>query len=104
MQKHAFRMNLLPGKAAEYRRRHDAIWPELSELLREAGVTDYSVHLDPDTNALFAVLWRHDDHRKEALPEHPVMQRWWAHMADLMETNPDNSPKVVDLETMFHLP
>ena len=103
MQKIAFRMTLLPGMAEEYRRRHDAIWPELVELLRGAGVEDYSIHLDPETNALFAVLWRSDDHAMEDLPSHPVMQRWWAYMEDIMETNPDQSPKSVDLETVFHL-
>ncbi|WP_186766497.1 L-rhamnose mutarotase [Puniceibacterium confluentis] len=104
MQKFAFRMTLLPGKAADYRKRHDEIWPELVHLLRDAGISDYSIHLDPETNALFAVLWRRDDHTMEALPGHPVMQRWWAHMADLMATNPDASPQVVVLDTVFHLP
>lgn len=104
MEKVAFRMTLLPGMEAEYRRRHDAIWPELVALLREAGVQDYSIHLDPDTNALFAVLWRRSDHRMDDLSNDPVMQKWWAYMGDIMETNPDNSPKVVNLRTMFHLP
>ena len=43
---------------AEYRRRHDEIWPELVALLKEAGVSDYSIHLDRETNTLFGVLWR----------------------------------------------
>jgi L-rhamnose mutarotase len=104
MQKFAFRMRLKPGCEAEYRRRHDAIWPELAALLREAGISDYSIHLDRETGLLFAVLWRSDDHRMDALPAHPVMRRWWAHMADIMETNPDGSPVAVPLEPMFHLP
>lgn len=104
MQKHAFRMRLLPGMADEYRRRHDAIWPELAALLKEAGIKDYSIHLDPETNALFAVLWRRDDHGMDDLPTHPVMRRWWAHMADIMETHPDNAPVVQPLIPVFHLP
>jgi len=104
MQKYAFRMMLMPGMEAEYRRRHDAIWPELVLLLKEAGVEDYSIHLDPETNALFGVLWRRDDHGMEDLPAHPVMRRWWAHMADLMATHPDNEPVAVPLVPMFHLP
>ncbi|EPX87067.1 L-rhamnose mutarotase [Salipiger mucosus] len=104
MEKIAFRMTLLPSMAEEYKRRHDAIWPELVELLRGAGVQDYSIHIDPETNALFAVLWRREDHDMDDLPSHPVMQKWWAHMGDIMETNPDNSPRVVDLRTVFHLP
>lgn len=104
MQKHAFRMTLLPGCADEYRRRHDAIWPELAALLKSVGISDYSIHLDPQSNALFAVLWRTDDHRMEELPDHSVMRKWWAHMADLMETHPDGAPVVHPLLPMFHLP
>ncbi|MFN3275693.1 MAG: L-rhamnose mutarotase [Paracoccus sp. (in: a-proteobacteria)] len=104
MQKYAFRMTLNPGMADEYRRRHDAIWPELATLLREAGVQDYSIHLDEASGALFATLWRRDDHGMDDLPDHPVMRRWWAHMADVMETHPDGEPVAVPLTPMFHLP
>lgn len=104
MQKYAFKMRLNPGCEAEYRKRHDEIWPELSDLLREAGVSDYSIHLDRETGILFGVLWRTDDHTMDALPAHPVMQRWWAHMADIMETHPDNEPVAVPLEPVFHMP
>lgn len=104
MQKYAFRMQLNPGAADEYRRRHDAIWPELVDLLRAAEVSDYSIYLDPETNALFGMLTRPEDHGMEDLPSHPVMRRWWAHMAGLMQTHPDNEPVAVPLVPMFHLP
>lgn len=104
LEKHAFKMKLHPGMEAEYRKRHDEIWPELSALLREAGVRDYSIHLDRETNILFGVLSRPVDHSMASLPDHPVMKRWWAHMADIMESNPDNSPVQSDLVTVFHLP
>ena len=103
MQQIAFKMQLKPGHAAEYQRRHDAIWPELASLLQESGVRDYSIFLDEETGALFAVLRRMDGHTMEALPQHPVMRRWWAHMADLMETQADASPVAVPLIPMFHL-
>jgi len=102
-EKYAFKMRLDPGMAEEYRRRHDAIWPELEALLRQAGVSDYSIHLDPETNILFGVLWRTADHGMAALPDHPVMRRWWAHMADLMETHPDGAPVSTPLVPMFHM-
>jgi len=104
MEKHAFKMHLNPGCAAEYKRRHDAIWPELVALLKDAGVSDYSIHLDEETDTLFGVLWRVDDHGMDALPQTEVMQKWWAHMADLMRTHPDNEPVAVPLTPMFHLP
>jgi L-rhamnose mutarotase len=102
-EKHAFKMQLNPGMEAEYKRRHDEIWPELVQLLKEAGVEDYSIHLDRDTNILFGVLWRRVDHGMAALPSQPVMRRWWAHMADIMATRPDNEPVATDLVTVFHM-
>jgi L-rhamnose mutarotase len=104
METIAFRMRLNPGMAEEYRRRHDEIWPELAALLRDAGISDYSIYLDPESHALFAVLRRRPDHRMDALPADPVMRRWWDHMKDIMATNPDGSPQVTPLEPMFHLP
>ena len=101
-EKIAFTMRLDPGQAEEYRRRHAAIPPELVALLREAGIRDYSI--DPATGTLFGVLWRHRDHAMADLPAHPVMQRWWAHMADIMQTHPSNEPVVTPLTTVFHLP
>lgn len=99
----AFRMVLNAGEAAEYKRRHDEIWPELVELLRASGVSDYSIWLDPETNHLFATLVRADDHSMDRLPESEIMQRWWAMMADIMETKPDSSPVQVDLLKVFAL-
>ncbi|WP_420006573.1 L-rhamnose mutarotase [Arenibacterium sp. LLYu02] len=104
MEKHAFTMQLNPGQAAEYKRRHDEIWPELVALLKEAGISDYSIHLDPETHVLFGVLWRTEDHGMDALPGAEVMQRWWAHMADIMQTHPNNEPVVKTLQPLFHLP
>jgi L-rhamnose mutarotase len=104
MRKHAFKMQLHPGEAEEYRRRHDAIWPELLTLLKSAGISDYSIHLDRETHVLFAVLWQQSDPLMEQLSINPLMRRWWAHMADIMQTNPDGSPVSVPLETVFHMP
>lgn len=103
MQKHAFKMRLHQGCEDEYRRRHDEIWPELVALLKDAGISDYSIHLDRETNILFAVLWRSDDHQMDDLPTHDVMKKWWAHMADIMDSHSDNEPVVTDLETVFHM-
>lgn len=103
MDEIAFTMKLKPGVASEYQRRHDEIWPELSEALTNAGIYDYSIYLDRSTGTLFAVQKRQPDHTADVLPNQPVMQRWWAYMADLMETNPDASPTVQPLDRVFHL-
>ncbi len=103
MEEIAFIMKLKPGVEVEYQRRHDEIWPELSAALIDAGVRDYSIYLDRASGTLFAVQRRIANHTTSALPELPIMQRWWAYMADLMETNPDNSPVVVSLPRVFHM-
>ncbi len=103
MEKIAFKMQLKPGCAEEYRLRHDAIWPKLVDLLRVSGVRDYSIYLDEATLTLFAVLWRSADHRMADLPGHSVMREWWAFMADLMETHAGNEPVATPLPCIFHL-
>ena len=102
MEEIAFTMKLKPGVEAEYKRRHDEIWPDLSAALTEAGIRDYSIYLDRASGTLFGVQKRLAGHSADRLPELPVMQRWWAYMADLMEVNPDNSPVVTNLEPVFH--
>lgn len=103
MERIAFRMQLLPGRADEYRRRHDEIWPALLALLHDAGVSDYSIFLDEETNILFAVLRRADDHRMDDLPKADLMQRWWHHMADIMVVQTDEAPVQRALRLMFHM-
>lgn len=104
MEKYAFKMRLHSGARDEYIRRHDEIWPELVALLKAAGVSDYSIHLDEETDTLFGVLWRTDDHGMDDLPNHEIMKRWWAHMADIMETHDDNAPVATPLVPVFHMP
>jgi len=99
----AFRMNLNPGQAEEYRKRHDEIWPELIDALRAAGVQDYRIFLDPESLALFAVLTHDDQHLLDELPGLDVMQRWWQHMQSIMPSHPDASPITVDLLPVFSL-
>lgn len=103
MPRHAFKMFLHPGQRDEYKRRHDEIWPELQALLKQAGVSNYSIHLDEETNTLFGYLERPAGHRMDELPRDPVMQRWWAHMTDIMAANPDGSPVAIPLAEMFYL-
>jgi L-rhamnose mutarotase len=102
MKRNAFKMKLHPGYEAEYRKRHDEIWPELSKALTDAGVTDYSIFLDPETLTLFAVQKLADGHTADQLPDLPIVKKWWNYMADIMEVNPDNSPVNKPLIEVFH--
>ncbi len=103
MKRHAFKMMLKPGLVAEYKKRHDEIWPELSRALRNAGISDYSIFLDEESLTLFAVQKQTDNNTAAELPNLPIVKKWWAYMAPLMEVNPDNSPQCSDLKEVFHL-
>ena len=104
MQRVAFKMKLFKGCEAEYKRRHDALWPELEVLLKQAGIKDYSIFLDEETNALFGYLTIRDITELDNLPKHPVMQKWWIYMKDIMETNSEHSPVHSGLKEVFYLP
>ncbi len=104
MQRKAFKMFLLPGFEEEYKKRHDEIWPELSSYLKSFGICNYSIFLDQQTLTLFAYLESPDLSKLDHIPNHPIMQKWWIYMSDIMQTNPDNSPKSVDLTSVFYMP
>jgi L-rhamnose mutarotase len=103
MKRFGFKMKLKPGFKEEYRKRHAAIWPELKKLIKETGVSDYSIFLDEETNILFACQKQSGKQSSQDIGSNPVVQKWWKYMADIMETNPDNSPVTIPLEEVFYL-
>jgi len=98
----ACKMKIFPGQEAEYKRRHDEIWPEMIEMIHERGGRNYSIFFDKETNYLFSYIEVVDEEKwNQASTE--LNYRWWNYMADIMETNADNSPVSVDLPCVFHL-
>ena len=104
MKRIAFKMQLNKGAEAEYKKRHDELWPELRQLLKSTGISEYSIFLDEATNSLFGILKIEDKQLLDDLPAHPLMQKWWLFMKDIMESNPDNSPTSIPLKEVFYLP
>ena len=100
----AFKMKLFKGYEAEYKRRHDELWPALALLLKQAGISNYFIFLDETTNDLFSSFTINESAGTESLPHEAVMKKWWAFMKDIMETNEDNSPVAVPLQQVFYLP
>ena len=103
MKSIAFKMKLNAGQVDEYKKRHDEIWPELQKLLKDNGIYDYSIFLDEGTNVLFAVQKQSGNGSSQDLGSTEIVQKWWKHMADIMETNPDNSPITVPLKEVFYM-
>lgn len=102
MKRVAFKMFLKPGNEAEYEKRHDEIWSELKALFKEAGVSEYSIFWDKETNVLFAVKNNENDDSRN-IGDNEIVKKWWAYMADIMVTNPDNSPVLVHLKEVFYM-
>lgn len=102
-RKIAFKMKLIPGFEKEYEKRHREIWPELATLLKDSGIQDYCIFLDEETSTLFAVQTVMGQGSSQTLGNTAVVQKWWAYMADIMETSPDNSPISIPLREVFTL-
>ena len=103
MNRFAFKMKLNEGQKEEYIKRHDKIWPELKKLLKDAGISEYSIFLDEETNTLFAFQKVSGDGGSQDLGKTGIVKKWWGFMADIMETNPDNSPVSSELDEVFYM-
>lgn len=103
MERLAFKMYLNEGQKDVYKKRHDKIWPELTKLLKDAGISEYSIFLDEETNTLFAFQKVSGKGGSQDLGKTEIIKKWWKFMADIMKVNPDNSPVSTELEEVFYL-
>lgn len=103
MTRVGLKMKLTPGVEAEYKKRHDEIWPELKQKLTELGVYDYVIYLDQETHILFASLKLKENHSADSIPDQEIVKKWWAYMQDIMETKADHSPVEVTLQEVFYM-
>jgi len=103
MERLAFKMHLNEGQKLEYKKRHNELWPELHLLLKNAGVSEYSIFLDEETSTLFAFQKVSGEGGSQDLGQTEIVQKWWAFMSDIMKCNPDNSPVTVPLEEVFYM-
>lgn len=103
MKRLSFKMYLNEGQKEEYIRRHNEIWPELLQLLKDAGISEYSIFLDEETNTLFAFQKVNGTGSSQDLGQTEIVRKWWAYMAEIMKTNPDSSPVTGTLEEVFYM-
>ena len=98
-----FKMKLYPGMEEEYKKRHNELWYEMKDMIHEHGGKNYSIFLDRDTNMLFGYIEIEDEEKWKKGADTAINRKWWHYMADIMETNEDESPVSWDLNLMFHL-
>ena len=99
----SFKMHLYEGMAEEYERRHNLLWPEMKDMIHEYGGHNYSIFLDSETNVLYGYIENEEEAKWAKSADTAINRKWWDYMADIMDTNPDNSPVSVDLKPVFHL-
>ena len=98
-----FKMKLYSGMEAEYEKRHNELWPEMKDMIHEYGGKNYTIFLDKETNTLFGYIELESEELWAKSADTEICKKWWAYMADIMDTNPDNSPVSIDLVPVFHL-
>ena len=99
----AFKMKLYKGMEKEYEKRHNELWDEMKNMIHEYGGKNYSIFLDEETNILYGYIELESEELWDKTAETEICKKWWEFMADIMETNPDNSPVSVNLNEVFHL-
>lgn len=104
MQRLAFKMKLNQDQKEVYKKRHNELWPDLKQLLKDNGVSEYSIFFDEETNTLFAFQKVSGVGGSQDLANNEIVKKWWDFMADIMEVNPDNSPVSIPLEEVFYMP
>ena len=98
-----FKMKLFPGQEAEYKKRHNLLWPEMKDMIHEYGGKNYTIFLDEETLTLFGYIEIENEEKWDKSADTEICRKWWDYMADIMETNLDNSPVSIDLKNVFHL-
>ena len=103
MIRKAFLMSVNADAHQEYEHRHRPIWEDLANVLKQHGVTNYSIFLDEQTSQLFGYAEIESEELWNAIAETDECRRWWKYMRDVMPSNEDNSPVSRGLREVFHL-
>lgn len=103
MIRKAFKMKLYKGFKEEYKKRHNELPAEMKKAISEHGGSNYSIFYDEETDSLFGYIEIENEEKWDSLAKTDVNQKWWDFMADIMETNSDNSPVSIPIEEVFHL-
>lgn len=103
MIRKATKMKVYQDCYEEYKKRHDELWPEMEVMLKEHGAHNYSIFLDEAEGVLFAYVEIESEELWKKTAQTDICKKWWAYMADIMETNPDDSPQAWELKDVFYL-
>ena len=104
MERYAWKARILEGKKEEYKRRHDDIWPEMKELLKSAGICNYSIWNVGDDLFGYYECEKGIAFAAKTQAESPIVAKWNEYMKDVMvmDTDPETGAQPL-LREMFYL-
>ncbi len=104
MERMAWKGRIKPGMKAEYVRRHDEIWPEMTSLLKQAGICNYTIFCDGDELFGYYECEKGVAYAQKVQAGSPVVDKWNEYMKDVLELQMDPTtgaqPK---LEVVFRM-
>jgi L-rhamnose mutarotase len=104
MERLCFLMNLIPGREAEYERRHDEIWPEMRDAVSAAGFTNYGLFRRGSTVIGYAECVPDIASVLATIAASDVNARWAESFADIIESMTDESGDLIRFAEVWHLP
>lgn len=104
MERYAWKARIKDGKAEEYRRRHDEIWQEMKDVLKSAGICNYSIWKVGNDLFGYYECEKGIAYAAKVQAESPVVDRWNEYMKDVMEMELDEKTGAQPLMTeVFYL-
>ena len=104
MEKYAWRARIVDGAAEEYKRRHSEIWPEMLEVLKEAGIVNYTIWLSGNELFGYYECEKGIEYAAKVQAESPTVKKWDEYMKDIliMEKDPVTGAQP-QLEKVFEM-
>lgn len=103
MERYAWRAKVLDGKLEEYIRRHDEIWPEMLELLKQAGIKNYTIWNNGNDLFGYYECEKGIDYASKIQAESSIVVKWNEYMRDVMfmETDPETGAQPLMKKVFF---
>jgi L-rhamnose mutarotase len=104
MERYAWKAKILPGKKAEYIKRHDEVWPEMTDILNKAGIHNYTIWCAGDELFGYYETDKGNAYAAKVQAESPVVDKWNVYMKDVMvmEMDPATGAQLLLEQVFFH--
>ena len=89
MERMAWKGRIKPGCKEEYIKRHDEIWPEMTAVLKEAGICNYTIFANGDELFGYYECEKGIAYAESTQANSPVVDRWNEYMKDILELEMD---------------